>query len=239
MQGATGDYSFHNGVLNLANAASKVLPTVSLVAVGLFLRKSARQASLLEADTERLALLGVPVTLVLSFVGSAKMGAASNYYFTVMTMLTLLSLPLLARSGHRALPSAFMLPASALMLYLVLGGALNLSPAAHALAERWTLWKESPNPRYSADQELNLPWLNPENRVFLPAFNYFSERERGRRHFEHGGIGGLIQQGHFAALLLRDTNGDHYDGAPLTAYEKVRSAGGATLYLRKPQSTSP
>lgn len=235
---ATSHYSLSLGIQSLIASAVRCLPLVAAAACLPFLRTPEDESPLIR-DSRQLALIGLPLSLAFSFMTSCKLGAALNYYFSPMVLLAVLALVAMTRS-KAVLPATFaLLGITALCGWLFLFGSLHLraSLAAQTRA-RWELLQHAPSPRFADDQPLNLPWLNPGQPAYLTAFHYADDRGRGRK-FLHDGIGGLIQQRYFAALLLPDHITDTYDHASLSGYQRGASAGGNTLWLRTPLSSNP
>ncbi|HPK49108.1 MAG TPA: hypothetical protein PKY24_05475, partial [Opitutaceae bacterium] len=125
------------------------------------------------------------------------------------------------------------------LLFAVLGGKgqTNLRGQNEILAARWQLWQDAPEPRFSHDLRLNLPWLNPHTPPFVLAFNYPQDRKHGRHFFEDG-IGGLISRGYFAALLLPESAVSEYDGAALSGYHPKSAAAGYVLLIRNSEPSN-
>jgi hypothetical protein len=118
-------------------------------------------------------------------------------------------------------------------------GTLSLATANAVLTQRLEAWEKLPSPRFSDDRRLAMPWLNPGLPLFIPAYNYPADRAR-HRPFQHDGIGGLIRDGYFAALLLPDTTGDYYDGALLSRhYDRTYSVAGLAVYRSKSSASFP
>jgi len=112
-------------------------------------------------------------------------------------------------------------------------GKISLHADARILAEKWEVFQDLPEPRFSADYRLNLPWLNLQSPSYILSFNYESDRSRGRQ-FEGGGLGGQIEQGHLAAFLLPPGAKDHYDGADLRIrYNRAQEFPHGVVFLRK------
>lgn len=228
-------YLLAHGFANLGDAAAKSLPYLAL-AVGLlagarFTLPPAEQP--LARDCAVFGLLGLLFATPLAFALSCKIGAYSNYYLPSLLMAALAGLGLLA--AQRSTPVLLVvLGLMSLMQIAILGGwigRLDLRPAARELAIRWDSWKDMPEPRFSADLRLNLPWLSPRSPPLVLAYNYPQKRVTGLR-FEQDGVGGLITRGWFASLML-PFGTDKYDGADLRHYVPVASVPGMTIYHRK------
>lgn len=235
------------GWSNLFGALVRALPVAVLPVYALGFRPAPRTtASRFDAlpAVALFALLGLGVSASLAFVTSFKIGASTNYYFTAAFFATLLGIHArhtigesgFARFGD-ALVALAVVAACVLAVVQLRGarGMLNLDAPARELAQRSEIWRNLPHPRFSADRRLALPWLNLGGPHFVPGYNYESDRRRGRA-FEHDGIGGLIREGYFAALMLpADTEAPgSYDGAALEArYTPSAKVAGMVVYLRK------
>lgn len=234
----TSHYSVSLGLEGLLASAVRCLPLAAAATCLAFLRPPENESSLIR-DSRHLAFIGLPLSLAFSLATGCKLGAALNYYFSPMVFLAVLALVALTRIKSIIPAGLAALGISGLCAWQLLSGSLQLRASlADQTRARWELWQHAPAPRFSDDQILNLPWLNPGQPAYLTAFHYTDDRERGRE-FLHDGIGGLIQQGYFAALLLPDHITDTYDHAPLTGYQRGASAGGTTLWLRTPSSSNP
>ncbi|MBX3749550.1 MAG: hypothetical protein KF897_05640 [Opitutaceae bacterium] len=226
----SGSFSVHYAWANLQNAVLKLIP-VLLLPIFAGWRQDPTPAGDLWADVRQFSLIGLPCSLALSFAFSAKVGAASNYYFTTALMLSLLAISLQACSSGRPLQYATLIGIAALSIGATAQGARYLRQQATVTSERWTLWRDAPVPRYSEDQLLNLPWLQPGAPTYLTAFEYAADRKRGRL-FRDDGIGGLIRSQYFASLLLPADVTTAFDGASLHQYKRVQEKAGMALWLR-------
>lgn len=222
------------GLDNLRDMAVKSLPSILLVLTGTFGRQlSAPATTALATDARLLGGLGLLVTLPLVFVASCKLGAASNYYLPVLTMLTLYAAGHLAgRSASIPVLIAFAVATTLQLLPLLhLRGRLDLEQQNRELAAVWPRWRPEPEPRYSHLRSLNLPWLNPDSPPFVLAYNYGHDRNAGRP-FEAGGVGGLIEAGFFRSLLLPAGTDASYDGGSLRHYRRGETFNGLTIFRR-------
>lgn len=202
------------------------------------MRPAEHDRTSLAADARTLGLLGLLVALPLTFAGSCKLGAVSNYYFTAVVMLALLVASLIATTGSRRLVGPGLLLAGALQLLTLLGyaGQTDLSAQTGRLGAIWRVWQGQPEPRFSSLTNLNLPWLNAGSPPLVLAFNYNLERADGRT-FESGGLGGLIDAGYFQTLLLPLDTQQKYDGGSLCHYRRGQTIGGLTLFHRDATTT--
>ncbi len=221
------------GLAHLPGAVLKLAPLLLLALPGL-LRPPAPGGNPLAADALRLARLGLPVLALFAFAGSCKLGAATNYYFSLVPLLALAAAASLAvRPLPRLAPAAFAgMCALQLGLFAGAAGRIDLRPQAEQLARRWQVFRALPEPRFSSDLRLNLPWLNPRTPPAMPAFNYPLDRAAGKR-FAAGGIGGLISSGHFAGLLLEPGPNGAYDGASLAGFAASGRAEGLVAFVRR------
>ena len=216
---------------NTTSAALRILPILVLCALCLFHLRHQRWRDL--PDAARLALGSLPVAITITLLTCGKVGASNNYYFTTSLLLTIAGLSLAAHSARTAYFLTPSLIIAISLLFAVLGGKgqTNLRGQNEILAARWQLWQNAPEPRFSHDLRLNLPWLNPHTPPFVLAFNYPEDRKHGRHFFEDG-IGGLISRGYFAALLLPEAAVSEYDGVTLSGYHPKSAAAGYVLLIR-------
>jgi hypothetical protein len=235
---AVSDFYFSAGWSSVVDAGLKSLPLIAL-AGGLLLagfRSDAKPVPSNSPANDAILLggIGAVISIPALFWASCKIGAASNYFFTPVLMLAIVSLGLAARRPA-VLPCTIFLSLVAITQIAVFAGKvgrIDLHPLADELAARWVAWKDQPEPRFSADTRLNLPWLNAHSPPLVLAFNYDRERSAGRT-FESGGVGGLISSGYFAALQLRDDPLPGYDGGDLRRYRKTTTVAGLSVYLRR------
>ena len=93
--------------------------------------------------------------------------------------------------------------------------------------------KEMPKPVYINDLYASMPWINPSKMPIAPSWNYEVERRKGVP-FEHGGIGGLIDTGYFASLLLPKSIKD-VDGSSFQRYRNTNDeCAGYDIYIKIP-----
>ena len=197
------------GMSNAGSAAAKVFPWLLLLpaSVAPWRREIRAGNGTLEADALLLGAVGFVTSTPASFILSCKIGASLNYFFGPLLFLAIAGVAGLAlqrRSARGVLPVAAALLAAACMQGLVLFGVvgqISLAPQARQLAERWDVWRKLPSPRFSSDNRLNLPWLNLGAAPMFPTYKYSMIRESGTP-LAHDGIGGLINEGYFAALAI-------------------------------------
>lgn len=224
------------GLANLRDAFAKSLPLWLLVGIAFYRRdrSGSAPATPLAVDSIRLGAIGVGVTAGLGFIGSCKVGAASNYFFSVLPMLALLGAGLLAivRTQGAVIAACGV---GIILQVLVLSGAvgsIDLRAQAERIHAIWATWQSEPEPRFSHFTPLNLPWLNHDSPPLVLAFNYPLDRAAGRP-FQNGGVGGLIEAGHFRSLLLPMETGDHHDGGSLAAYSRTQTVHDLVVYRQR------
>ena len=122
---ATSSYGLILGWENLGGAFVRTLPLIAAASCLPFLR-SPDNEPLIVRDALRLGVIGLPVTLVLSFAASCKFGAASNYYFTPMLFVALLALVSLSRATSVYPSGLVLLGILALCACLLATRSLNL-----------------------------------------------------------------------------------------------------------------
>jgi hypothetical protein len=196
-------------------------------------RQRARQTRSPAHDALHLVVVAlVPVTAIFA-AAAGRIGAAPNYFFACASLLTVAVIVGLFPLDFGRLPVALGL---GLIVVLQLGllagrwGTLTLRPNALELASRWQVFRELPEPRFSEDLRLNLPWLSPHSPPLVLAFNYRLFRGDVRGHAD-AGVGGMIERGEFASLLLQTSRGGIYDGGSLARYRPHVSSQGFTGYL--------
>ena len=232
------------GWMNLLSAAIHALPVTVLpvYALALWLGDGRKPWTADVPSKVQFATIGLLVSGTLAFGAGFKIGASYNYYFPAVFFAALLGVQ--SRFTLQHSPAlrisdtvvAIALCASCILACLNLGGRLgthSLAAANTELEQRLKVWSALPIPRFSFDRRLALPWLNPDGPVFLPAYNYPVDRSR-HRFFQHDGVGGLILEGYFAALVLPvDTQNDYDQGRLSDHYARAFSVAGLTVYQRK------
>jgi hypothetical protein len=199
-----------------------------------------RQRSL-PHDALLLSTLGLLIVTVAFSVAASKIGATKNYFFTAGLLLTIGTV-----LGVWPLQRTRLAPALACALTLFvqggllagLWGTLSLRANAEQLAARWTVFQRLPEPRFSHDLRLNLPWLNRQSPPLVLAFDYPRNRAEGRR-FAGDGLGGMIVRGELATLLLPAEVHDRYDGATLNNYVRGETVAGLAVYRRRSEVLLP
>ena len=76
---------------------------------------------------------------------------------------------------------------------------------------------------------LSLPWMNPAKQHFVIQTNYRWDKPRGMK-MEGDGIGGLIDKGYFATIVIEGTT---VDGSDLGRYRmRDDKCGGFNIFER-------
>ena len=191
----------------------------------------------LVGDALLLCSLALPVVTVLFFAAACKTGAAPNYFFASAMLLAIgVLLGVFPLQTTRLLPATL---SCALILILQVGliagrfGRLSLHANADELGARWAVFKHLPEPRFSSDLRLDLPWISPHSPPLVLAYNYSHDRSAGRV-FVGGGLGGMIARGELASLMLPSGTRGEYDGARLDGYIRGETIAGLTVFCRSP-----
>jgi len=171
-------------------------------------------------DARSLGLIGLGIGMPLLSVAVCKQGASSYYFLPIAVMLALASSSALAAPVARWPVAAACGGMAALQIALLTGvaGRVTLREQTAELSARWQQYRQLGEPRFSADNRLNLPWLNPSSPPLVLAYNYDADLAAGVR-FEDGGVGGMIENGYFASLLLPEHNTGRFLGGKLSRYE--------------------
>lgn len=199
-----------------------------------------RQRSL-PHDALVLSTLGLLVVTVVFSAAASKTGASKNYFFTAGLLLTVGTV-----LGVWPLQRTRLAPALACALTLImqggllagLWGTLSLRANAEQLAARWAVFQRLPEPRFSHDLRLNLPWLNRQSPSLVLAFDYPRNRAEGRR-YAGDGLGGMIVRGELATLLLPAEVQGRYDGATLDNYVRGDTVADLAVYRRRSDVSLP
>ena len=219
------------------NATAKTVPALAAGAatLALLLMRPRLRPRILADDRLVLGLLGSAVAVSLAVITSTHPGAAENYYFASLFFLLLTALA--------ALRLGLVLPAAAFALgWLAEAGlvAYALTPTGAVKSLDYTHDRYSAarpcldtlaRPLFIDELYLSLPWMTPGTEPFVLAYAYPFARAAGLP-FAEGGIGGLIESGYFATLVLNGP-ADRFDGGGLFRYEKAsESCAGMTIYRR-------
>jgi len=199
------------------------------------------------------AACGVVVSGLFAFATSAHGGSSDNYWLTTaffgglfVLASTRLAAPSvgIARAAAASWAVGWALQIAAVgAVFLGLSGNLSLRPADAQNQKGKACVADLPQPAFIEDSLLALPWVTGTDEPFIIGFGYPPLRS-ARVPVAVGGVGGLINIGHFAALALHtpDTatsplwSPDRlFDGGdPARLYDRVGTCEGMDLYLRKP-----
>jgi hypothetical protein len=231
---AVNEFHFAHGLDALRLMLAKTAPLWPLpLALLVRGRTWGRAAHARAPEAFLLAVLGLGLSLAGSTVLSCKLGASTNYFFSVLPFLALLN-ALAINAASSARPAlVFVALALGLQGAVAAGGigSIRLAPQVEQQAALWQEWQRYPEPRFSSVSAFNLPWLSPASPPIVTAFNYPLQRRAGV-DFEGDGVGGMIRRREFSALLLPDTGQGTYDGAKLDGYVADRRMFGLVFYRR-------
>lgn len=238
LQTATDNiFAWHQGMGIMRHAAICLAPLL-LFAPSLLLawrRHRAWQTRSPAHDSLHLFCVAIlPVTLLFS-IAAAKIGAGPNYFFSPAMLLTIAVGFGLFRLESARTPTVLALLVIIIFQAGLIGGrwgVLDLRPNATQLAARWDVFRQQPEPRFSHDLRLNLPWLNPNSPPLVLSYNYRLNRDSGKPYGGEG-MGGMINRGEFASLLLPTSTDTHYDGGSLDRYKRHTSVDNFTIFLRR------
>ncbi|GAB6052607.1 hypothetical protein JCM17960_14270 [Magnetospira thiophila] len=224
----------------MVKATPVLLPLAALLL--LYVRDAGFRRDLHRAPSSLFLGIGVFVSFLFMLPGTAKEGAAENYYFMPMFFLLAathhaLVLALQSDGPWRRLPLHFGAAgwsANIAAIGLVLGGVQGVISVddQHQLNSRYKACiADLPKPTLTDTQYLSLPWMNLSEQAFILNYNYPLQRAAGVP-FERGGIGGLVEEGYFASIALSH-DGDSHDGGRLTHYTRQPlPCAGLTLWLK-------
>ncbi len=202
------------------------------------MRDAAFRRSLQHDDAMQFSVCGLIAWSLILLPASSKVGSAENYYFIASLFLILFigrALSLLST------PSRLVAHATTLagVLFLCsIGGVIlqNRSqtlPAQHqSMLALQSCIAHLPQPVFVINHYGALPWMNPSPHTFVLAYNYWNDRQKGLP-FEHNGIGGLIENGYFNALILPSPVTDAFDGGSLQGYDRLASCQDYAVFKRK------
>lgn len=183
----------------------------------------------------KLGLCCLGVALPLSAMAAFKIGAWSYYYMPALPAACLIAVAL---SGGTRLASAATAIAATLTIVLQAGlifgawGSISRKEAARELQDRWQEFSSLPEPRFSEDLRLNLPWLNPHSPPFVIAYDYPALRTKGVP-FDGNGLGGAIGRGELASLYLFPPRRSMFDGASMKAFTHEVLPSGMHAYISR------
>lgn len=228
----------------------KALPILAFLLAGILLTLRDTSLRLQWVKDERLffSLCGLAASLLLAFMTSIQEGSAENYYFTPSVFAALAGFRLMSLLGSRPFPiwaqglQAGGWAGLGLAMLLVLSGqagALSVRPQHDIFtAQRQCLEPLTP-PYYVKDDYLSLPWMAKGNPPIALSYSYYDERRVGNA-FQHGGLGGLIEQGFFTTLVfVAQTLPEELDGAKLTGYIPRPGACAGMLFMDRAGGSRP
>lgn len=228
----------------------KTPPILALLLTGVLLTMRDASLRVQYVKDERLffSLCGLAASLLLAFLTSIQEGSAENYYFTPTVFAALAGFRLMSLLGSRPLPlwaqglqgGAWV--GMALAVLLVLSGqtgTLSVRPQHDIFtAQRQCLEQLTP-PYYVKDDYLSLPWMAKGNPPIALSYSYYDERRVGNA-FQHGGLGGLIEQGFFTTLVfVGEKLPEELDGAKLTGYIPRQGACAGMLFMDRAGESRP
>ena len=175
-----------------------------------------------------ISLLGSLITGIIVIPASSKLGAAENYYFMLSFFLSLLLLSimiwaekLIEWSDTIFWPLGVGWALLGTAIFMVILGVTGVISTRHFHEENiqvrnCLVSKNLDQPLFIANQYLSLPWMIPAEENYVVQTNYRWDKPRGIK-MEGGGVGGLIDKGYFATIIL---SGKTFDGSDLRHYQK-------------------
>ncbi|MDP6883169.1 MAG: hypothetical protein QF830_03445, partial [Rhodospirillales bacterium] len=234
-----------HGFSVLVNFATKFVPGLLGAAAVILVLARSRRLTAAWRDNEALAFAaaGLLAGVVLVVATTPRVGSSESYYFIVAYFVALFVLAGLRSLGtggtdHRLALGALSLgwAVQGLAVLAVLGGlagVLSVRPTHDHLMRNKACLDPAPRPLFVADIYLSLPWMTPGTPSFVLGYGYQTLRAEGR-DMERGGIGGLIEEGYFAALALPLGTADTFDGARLDGYRPATAGCPAfKVFLRQ------
>jgi len=245
LRGSAVSFSPLAWLVVLVNFAIKALPAWAHAVgpVARFATNGEYRYTVKPNDAFVLGLCGLAAWAVLLLPASAKVGAAENYHFSALLFLGLIaSATFEAQMAARdAMIRVILFGGWALFagasLYGVFGGAkLSLLDSHEALMAEKECIERLATPVFTYNRIAALPWINPSPPYLVRAYNYEADRAAGKP-FKDGGIGGLIAEGYFGALLLPKRTDQIFDDVRLIKYQRqLDLCANRAVYLRKPDS---
>ena len=188
-----------------------------------------------------LSLIGSLVTGIIVIPASSKLLSAENYYFMFSFFLSFFLLSVMSWIAKLVeWPASISLPLGlgwllqALAICMVLIGANGSLSARHAhefnsQMQNCLVSKNLNQPLFVAHQYLSLPWMVPAEDHYVIQTNYRFDKPSGIK-MEGGGVGGLIDKGYFASIVLV---GETFDNSDLRRYRPRKEKCGAyTIFDR-------
>ncbi len=254
--GSSVELARYELVRNLINLAVKIQPVLFIVAVAVVavvIKPSYGTAlwtgfsgneNRIPEQAFSIAVLGVLITSVLAIPASAKIGASENYYFTLTFFLMLAGLALFRISQRQGDRMTWVFAAMSLgwLANLVAVGSV-LAGLQGVLSTRYmhdsmTATAECLNRQglsqsvFISNSYLSLPWMIPARQHFVIHYNYPMDRASGVA-MQGGGVGGLIDDGYFATLVLPAESNNRFDGSELKRYRsRAQICPGLLIYDR-------
>lgn len=202
------------------------------------IRDPAYRRRLQQDDTMQLSVCGLIAWSLILLPASSKVGSAENYYFIALFFLILFigkAFSLLSTSS-RLVNQATTL--AGVLLLGSIGGVIlqnrsqTLSTQHQSMLALQSCIAHLPQPVFVINHYAALPWMNPSPYTFVLAYNYWNDRQKGLP-FEHNGIGGLIENGYFNALILPSPVTNEFDGGSLQNYERQASCQDYAVFKRR------
>lgn len=219
-------FSWAQVFTNLQNVALKTLP-ITLPLLWLALRGRIKGGGIF--------WLGAAVSALIIVPASAKVGAAENYYFPLVYFLAaaLYASLCAGKSAEPAFSLGWLANAAGVLAVLAgFAGVLSTRDWHPRLTALQACIAPLPKPAFSAVRYGALPWMNSGGPYFVPGYNYAPDRAAGIP-FERGGIGGLIEEGYFAALLLPPGTETTFDSGRLSRYTRVGACADVDVWVRR------
>lgn len=234
---------------NLANFAVKTGPLLFfLPAVAVVASRSADFRRRLWHNDAFIFAAGASIAaLAMSVPAAAQHGGGENYFFTLAFFLGLMvmsSFPVLAATAPATLRAPLIagvggwltLCAAVGTVLLGLTGVIDLRPQHRHYMALKRCADSLPRPLFIDNPYMGLPWMTPGNTPWVRSYIYYEERALGRA-FERGGIGGLIAEGAFVAIVAAPGS-SQIDGTALSGYVRTPAPECTEMdvFLRKPGS---
>lgn len=226
-----------------ANAAAKTLPICLPLLIGIYalVRDAGFRKRFLSKWICRFFLFGLIASGSVILVLSLQDGSAENYTFApimfaagflLSSLLCMPESPVLLKVLRRTWVGAATL--HVVLCLLVVTGFTGVVDAASknnsTLVSTAKCINKLQKPFFVQDTYLSLPWMTESAEPFVLSFLY----DRARKNnipLQQGGIGGRIQAGGFATLVLStNMRGDGYDGANLKNY-RLQPTSCGHLYI--------
>jgi hypothetical protein len=200
---------------------------------------------MLENDPLLFAAAGLLVSGSMIFALSFQDGSSEIYYFSVSYFLLFTTLAgfyaLRGDPVSKWISTTFIagwagLVVAILIVFTGYRGMISVRPFHDSLAEaRQCLDRLNlPTPLFVQNDFLSLPWMVSGAEPFILSYVYYRERAMDKTKFEHGGIGGLINNGYFASIVLMgETLPEKMDGETLDGYEPIKKSCPGMLVLSR------